>query len=65
MKFDSMSALLFMDGHGIYVWTTFLVTFVIFGGLVVIPLLQKRSLLKKLKRSHSANRPQVRMQESV
>jgi heme exporter protein D len=54
MRFDSFDALVYMDGHGIYVWTTYLVALIIFLMLAIYPMLQKRSLLKKIKRQ---NRP--------
>lgn len=35
MYFDSVNALLYMEGHGSYVWFSFALTFVVLAGLVV------------------------------
>jgi heme exporter protein D len=48
MYFDSLQALLFMDGHGIYVWSTYLVVVVVLSGLLIQPFLRRRQLLQQL-----------------
>ena len=49
MYFDSLSALLAMDGHGGYVWSVYgLVTLVIIF-LVLMPINRKRRLLVELQ----------------
>lgn len=49
MYFDSISEILFMDGHGLYVWMSYLAAlFIIFGNYFSV-----RSLLRKEQKSLS------------
>jgi heme exporter protein D len=48
--FASFQDLLTMDGHGIYVWSTVVVTLVVLIWLVVTPILSRRALLKEIAR---------------
>lgn len=42
MYFDNTQALLYMEGHGVYVWSVYAVALVILVALVVAPMLRKR-----------------------
>jgi heme exporter protein D len=48
MYFDSLSAALNMDGHGIYVWAVALVAVVIISSLIILPLRRERVFLRQL-----------------
>lgn len=49
MYFDSISEILFMDGHGLYVWMSYLAALLI----VLVNYFSVRSLLRKEKKSLS------------
>ena len=49
MYFDSLQQLVFMDGHGIYVWSTFIISLTVMVGLVVKPLCQKKQEFKNIQ----------------
>ncbi len=42
MQFDSFSALIAMDGHGVYVWSVYGISFVILFLLALNPVLKNR-----------------------
>ena len=42
MYFDSVQQLIAMDGHGVYVWSAFIISLSVMVGLVVKPLCQKK-----------------------
>jgi len=48
MYFDSLQALLFMDGHGVYVWGAYAVTGLVITGILVAPVRRRRRLLRDL-----------------
>jgi heme exporter protein D len=48
MYFDSMETLLSMDGHGVFVWTAYLITMVVIAGIFIAPLRRKRKFLLQL-----------------
>lgn len=48
MYFDSLQALLTMDGHGVYVWTAYLVTVVVVALVLLAPLRRKKRFLRQL-----------------
>ncbi|MDG1942850.1 MAG: heme exporter protein CcmD [Halioglobus sp.] len=48
MYFDSLHALLTMDGHGAYVWLVYLVALVIIALLVVAPIRRRKQVLQQL-----------------
>lgn len=48
MYFADLSAALHMDGHGIYVWSAYLITLVVVGVMTVMPWRRQRRLLKQL-----------------
>jgi heme exporter protein D len=49
MYFDSLQQLIFMDGHGIYVWSAFIISLTVMLGLVIKPLWQKKQELKNIQ----------------
>lgn len=48
MYFDSLHALLTMDGHGFYVWTAYLVTLVVVALTLISPLRRRKRFLQQL-----------------
>ena len=48
MYFDSLQAVLHMDGHGIYVWMAYLVTAVVISAVLIVPLRRRRQFLAQL-----------------
>lgn len=49
MYFDSFSDLLYMAGHGVYVWPSFAITLISLLVLIIYPLRKKRKLLNAIK----------------
>lgn len=49
-QFDSLSAFIHMDGHGVFVWTAYAIVFGILIYLTASPLIQKKNLLKQQKK---------------
>ena len=49
MYFDSLQQLMSMNGHGIYVWSSFAISAVVMIGLIVIPLKQKQAAMKNIE----------------
>ncbi|MBS3803713.1 MAG: heme exporter protein CcmD [Oleiphilaceae bacterium] len=50
MAFDSFGALLWMEGHGPYVWVCYGVFFVFIGGLAIWSRRQRRQLVERHRR---------------
>jgi heme exporter protein D len=48
MYFDSLHALLTMDGHGVYVWSAYLVTFAVVVTVLASPVRRHKRLLRQL-----------------
>ena len=48
-QFDNFAQLIFMDGHGGFVWSSVLLTSFLLLSLVLNPILKRRKVLKKLK----------------
>jgi len=48
MYFDSLQALLHMEGHGIYVWMAYLVTVAVITVVLIVPLRSRRQFLLQL-----------------
>lgn len=48
MYFDSFSAALAMEGHGIYVWLAYGMTLMVIAAVIVAPLRRRRRLLQQL-----------------
>ncbi len=48
MYFDSLPAALAMEGHGAYVWGSYLVTVAVIAMVVMAPVLRRRRFLRQL-----------------
>ena len=48
MYFDSLQSVLFMEGHGIYVWAAYLVTLLVIIAVLSIPVRRRKRLLGQL-----------------
>jgi heme exporter protein D len=48
MYFDSIGAMLTMDGHGVFVWSAYLITVVVVAALLVTPGRRRRKFLRGL-----------------
>lgn len=46
-QFDSIADFIAMNGHGPYVWASYVITFAILIFLLVSPLLQKKAFVKQ------------------
>ena len=51
MKFDSFAAFIAMDGHGLYIWSAYLVTLVVITVNLWWPGQVKRSFVRLQKRA--------------
>ena len=49
MKFESLSAFFYMDGHGIYIWAAYGLTLVILAANVWFPLIARRNIIRAEK----------------
>ena len=49
MYFESVEALIAMEGHGPYVWSAYAITLIVLVGLVVAPLRRRRQFLVNLR----------------
>ncbi len=49
MQFDSLHALLDMQGHGVYVWSAMAISIFVCVGLILHPLLKRKRLMKALQ----------------
>ncbi len=49
-QFDSLSAFLHMDGHGVYVWVGYLLSIVVMLWLILLPIIKRREVLRQLNR---------------
>ena len=67
MYFDSFQALLTMNGHGIYVWSAYLITIVVIMAVLIAPVRRSNRLLEQLaaelRRTESAAVSGVRGQQ--
>ena len=48
MYFDSLDALLQMDGHGAYVWSAYAITLVVIVFMLLLPARRKKRFLRQL-----------------
>lgn len=48
MYFESVDALINMDGHGVFVWAAYAVTAFVIGILLVFPVRRRRRFLRQL-----------------
>jgi heme exporter protein D len=49
-QFDSVAAFIHMDGHGVYVWSCYVLVYAILMYLTVSPLIQKKNFLEQQKK---------------
>lgn len=49
-QFDSLAAFIAMDGHGFYIWLSYLITALVMVWLVAAPLRRKSQLFAAVKR---------------
>lgn len=63
MQFDSFSAFIAMDGHGVYVWSVYGITLVILTLLVINPVLKNRRFM--LEQSMKLRRDLVSSERKV
>ncbi|AMO56313.1 hypothetical protein GZ77_05805 [Endozoicomonas montiporae] len=63
MYFDNLASLLHMDGHGLFVWSAYLISLVVVLWNLVSPLVAHRRVLKTIKRQKLlTNRRPIRLQ---
>ena len=48
MYFDNLGAVLSMDGHGVFVWSAYLIALVVLAVILIAPLRRKRRFLAQL-----------------
>jgi heme exporter protein D len=48
MYFDSLHAMLTMDGHGGYVWSAYLVSIAVIAAILLVPRYRRKRLLQQL-----------------
>jgi heme exporter protein D len=48
MYFDSLQAVLFMDGHGAFVWAAYAITTVVLVLILVLPRARARGALRRV-----------------
>ena len=46
MYFSSLTELIYMDGHGLYVWSVYAVAALILGALCIAPVLARRRFIR-------------------
>ena len=67
MQFESVSAALTMNGHGVFVWAVFAVSAVVIVGMLLLPALSSRRLLESQRSQQGdageAAAPTVRIEE--
>lgn len=49
MYFDSVQALLVMDGHGGFVWSAYALTLLVIAFLLLAPVMRRKRLLRELR----------------
>ena len=56
MYFESLSAALQMDGHGVYVWSAYFITLAVVATVLILPVRREKAFLRQLqgnlKRQH-------------
>ncbi len=48
MYFESLEALLYMDGHGAFVWAAYCITVIVVLGMLMLPRRREQRMLKQL-----------------
>ena len=49
-QFESLMDFLVMDGHGVYVWSSYIITGIAMKLLILLPFLKRKKLLVQLER---------------
>ena len=49
-QFEDFAAFMNMDGHGVYVWASYIITAISLKLLVVVPYWHKKDLAEQIKR---------------
>jgi len=49
MYFQTLGALLYMDGHGVFVWSAYLIAVVVIGAMLLVPGRRRRGCLAQLR----------------
>jgi heme exporter protein D len=57
MYFDSVQALLVMDGHGAYVWTAYAVSIAVIAVALITPMRRRKSFLLQLSAERKRAQP--------
>lgn len=52
MSFESFSAFIEMGGYGLYVWSAYLITLVVFVYNITRPLTMRKQVIREQKRLH-------------
>ena len=47
MQFDSLSAFMAMDGHGVFVWSVYAISLLVMIGLLVAPLRKNKKFFSE------------------
>ena len=55
MHFNSLADLLYMDGHGVYVWSCFLLSAVLMFGYLFRLIVLRKTLVHKIKSRYASN----------
>lgn len=62
-QFDSLYAFWVMEGHGLYVWSAYLVSLAIMVWLVAGPVVRRRQLLRSIRRRQQVERYQSTLEQ--
>lgn len=57
MYFDSLQALLVMDGHGAYVWTAYAVSIAVIAVALLVPMRRRKTFLLQLSAERKRAQP--------
>jgi heme exporter protein D len=57
MYFDSLQALLVMDGHGAYVWTAYIVSIAVIAVALIMPMRRRKAFLLQLSAERKRAQP--------
>jgi heme exporter protein D len=49
MYFESLSAVLQMDGHGAYVWSAYAISLLVLALLMTLPLRRRRRVMREVR----------------
>ncbi len=52
MSFESFSAFIEMGGYGLYIWSAYLTTLVVFVYNITRPMLMRKQVIREQKRLH-------------